>query len=394
MVKHLFTLIWNKKKQNALLLSEILVSFLVLFAVFSMLVYFYHNYKKPAGFKCEQVWAVSYNQSFAESNTDSVVQYYDAVKQLLLSLPQVRSVSLASSNLPYFQRTIQYGIKQNAISVNNVNSYDIEDSYAAILGLQIMEGRWFDKSDITFKNKPIVINNSLKQRLFGNGKAIGELIGDGPDKDKRKVIGVVQDPKFDGDYTGAGLASFSRIDTGNIRWVGNMLIEVAPGADAAFEAKLYKVLANSMKNGNVEIEYLTNKRKSINYFALVPMIILSIISSFLIVNVALGLFGVLWYNINKRRGEIGLRRAIGASGKSISVQLVTESMLLASLALMIGSFFAIQFPLLNVFDLPAGIYLSALLLAIIFVYMLVLVCSLYPGKQAAAIYPAAALHED
>ena len=73
-------------------------------------------------------------------------------------------------------------------------------------------------------------------------------------------------------------------------------------------------MANYMKNSNVEIEHLTNKRKSINYFALVPMIVLLIVACFLIINVALGLFGVLWYNINKRRGEIGLRRAVGATG--------------------------------------------------------------------------------
>ncbi len=101
-----------------------------------------------------------------------------------------------------------------------------------------------------------------------------------------------------------------------------------------------------------------------------------------------------WYNINKRKGEIGLRRAIGATGNSVSSQLVTESMILATLSLIIGSFFAIQFPLLNVFDLAAHVYITGMLLAIIFVYLLVLVCSLYPGRQAAAIYPAVALHEE
>jgi len=112
------------------------------------------------------------------------------------------------------------------------------------------------------------------------------------------------------------------------------------------------------------------------------------------VNVALGLFGILWYNINRRRGEIGLRRAVGASGRSVSAQLVTEAMLLATLAIVAGSFFAIQFPLLRVFDLSSSIYLTALGWAILFIYLLVLVCSLYPGRQAAAIYPAVALHEE
>jgi putative ABC transport system permease protein len=57
-------------------------------------------------------------------------------------------------------------------------------------------------------------------------------------------------------------------------------------------------------------------------------------------------------------------------------------------------FFAVQFPLLNVFDLPAGVYIRGIILSVLFIYGLVLICSLYPGKQAAAIYPAVALHED
>ncbi len=160
------------------------------------------------------------------------------------------------------------------------------------------------------------------------------------------------------------------------------------------KARLYKTLANYMKNSNVEIEHLDNKLKTANYLYLVPMIVLLIVAGFLIVNVALGLFGVLWYNINKRRGEIGLRRAVGASGKSVSSQLVGESLILATLSLIIGLFFAMQFPLLNVFDLPAGVYLTAILLSVLFIYVLVFICSLYPGKQAAAIYPAVALHEE
>jgi putative ABC transport system permease protein len=72
----------------------------------------------------------------------------------------------------------------------------------------------------------------------------------------------------------------------------------------------------------------------------------------------------------------------------------SEALILATLSLIIGAFFAVQFPLLNVFDLPASVYLFAMLFAVIFIYLLVLVCSLYPGKQAAAIYPAVALHEE
>ena len=47
MIEHLFKLIWNKKKQNFLLITEMFVSFIVMFAVFTLMVYYFQNYRKP-----------------------------------------------------------------------------------------------------------------------------------------------------------------------------------------------------------------------------------------------------------------------------------------------------------------------------------------------------------
>ena len=77
---------------------------------------------------------------------------------------------------------------------------------------------------------------------------------------------------------------------------------------------------------SIEIEHLDKKLAARNKIFLVPAIIAIVVACFLIINVALGLFGVLWYNINKRRSEIGLRRAVGASGNSVSKQLVGEAL--------------------------------------------------------------------
>jgi putative ABC transport system permease protein len=244
------------------------------------------------------------------------------------------------------------------------------------------------------KTQPVIINDDLKEKLFGNEQAIGKLVGSEEGKYNLRVIGVVQGLKAKGDYSPARAAIYKRTDTGSYRWLGKIMVKVTPDADAAFEGRFDKMLSNYMKKSNIEIEHMPNKLKSTNLFSIVPMIVTLIVACFLVINVALGLFGVLWYNINKRRGEIGLRRAIGASGQSVSSQLVSESLILATLSLILGTFFAVQFPLLNVFNLQASIYIIAMILSIIFIYLLVFVCSLYPGKQAAAILPAVALHED
>ena len=394
MFKHLFKLIWNKKKQNFLLMSEILVSFLVIFAVFTLLVYYYNNYKKPMGFDYKNVWIVNYNNVENTKNTDSLDLYYETLRQTILSMPQVSGVSFTSDNTPFTQNTNSGEIKYNGQVLDNNNWYTVDDDYLAVLNMQLLQGRWFNKTDAVSKYKPVVINSDLKEKLFGNGPALGKIFTGYDDKDNFKVIGVVQSLKMKGDYAPAGIGLYQRTDTGSYHWLGKFMVKVNPGADATFEGRLYKTLANYMKNSDVEIEHLTDKRKSINYFTLVPIIVMLIVGCFLIINVALGLFGVLWYNINKRKGEIGLRRAIGASGQSVSSQLVAEALILATFSLIVGAFFAVQFPILNLFDLPAGVYIAAIILSVIFIYLLVLVCSLYPGRQAAAILPAVALHED
>ena len=390
MLRHLFKLIWNKKKQNFLLIAEMLVSFIVIFAVFTLLVYFYRNYKQPMGFEYENVWAVKFDKPDNIKSNDSLKLYFETVSNLLHSMPQIKYVSFTSGNYPFSPSTNNNSVnynKNNTVS----NFYVVQDDYANALNLKMIEGRWFNKTDEVYKDKPVVINETLKETLFKNEDPVGKILGEAPNT--MKVMGVVNDFKDKGDYRALSEGIFTRMDTSMYNFIGTILINVQPNTDAAFEGKLFKSLSNAI-GSTIEIVHLTEQRKWINNITLVPMIILMIVAGFLIINVALGLFGVLWYNINLRKSEIGLRRAVGASGTSISKQLVGEALVLSTLALIIGSFFAIQFPLLNVFDLPASIYIIALIFAIVFIYLLVIICAFYPGKQAAAIYPAIALHEE
>lgn len=393
MFKHLFKLIWNKKKQNFMLMLEILVSFLVIFAVFTMLVYNYKNYRKPMNFEYEQVWSLGFKMPERPQSNDSLYIFFETLKNQVKSMPEIEEISFSSHNVPFSMSNTQNSVDYEGQNVQGINDYTVSDDHAKVLKLSLQAGRWFSKQDDASRYRPVVINSFLKERIFGNDEAVGKVF------DKKSdhpliVVGVVNDIKDKGDYQSIESAMFRRADTSAYRWMEQALVRVKPGTGVAFEGRLYKALASHLTNATIEIEHLSNKRVSKNNLTLVPIIIMMVVAGFLVINVALGLFGVLWYNINRRKAEIGLRRAIGAPADSISRQLVSEAMVLATLALIVGCFFAVQFPLLNVFDLPASVYIYAMLLAILFVYVLVIICSLYPGKQAAAIYPAVALHED
>ena len=392
MFKHLFKLMWNKRGQNFLFLTEILISFLVVFAVFSYITYYYQNYSKPLGFDYNRVWAIAYSGGQLSKNSDTLTTFYANLENSLKSMPEIKEVSFASSNFPYSSSFMSSGFKYGKKEFNMISSYTVTDDYNKVWNVKLADGRWFLPEDFVSKDKAIIINESLSKEMFGKEKGIGKLIGDDANN-KMKVIGVINDFKSDGDFSPMNNIMFKQLDTGYLRWTSTVLIKVNETADATFESKLYKFMTNTTRSA-VEIQHVDEMRAAKNRDTLIPIFLFIVVASFLIINVALGLFGVLWYNINKRKGEIGLRRAIGASGASVSSQMVLESLILATLSIVIGCFFAVQFPLLNVFNIPANVYFIAILISILFIYALVVACSLYPGKQAAAIRPAIALHED
>ena len=392
MFTHLFKLIWNKKKQNALLLLELLISFIGLCAGFTFMLYPYNNYKIPAGFSTENVWVVNFDSPNEIQDIDSLVTFRESVKKSLLSMNMIQDVSYTSVNIPYSGNGFNASVIYNG-NESWGNVYTAEDNFKDILGIKVLEGRWFESSDIVAKEKPVVISTTLKKKLFGDDSALGKVLGS-EGSARTKVIGVIADIKDESEYEVARPAIIQRLDTGNMRRHMAMLVKVKPGADAAFESSLYKTVSNNMDNASIEIEHLSDMRDKKNKGMRLPFTIIMIVAGFLLINVGLGIFGVLWYNIHKRRGEIGLRRAVGATGSAITRQLVTEAVLIATLALLVGSVFAIQFPLLHLLQLPPENYVIAIFLAVITIYVLVILCALYPGRQAAAIYPANALHED
>lgn len=397
MFKHLFKLIWNKKKQNALMIIEMFFSFMVMFAVFTMGVYAYNNYRQPVGFNYEDVWTVSFMPPSNIHTADSMVRFHEVLKKRLYAMPEITELSLSSNNVPFSMNTSNSSMHYNKQHSELSNFYHTEETYDDVLEMKMIEGRWFSKADDGLRYTPVVINRKLKEAFFGDENAVGKVLGgeidEAGDSKGFKITGVVENVKEKGSYQVVENGVYIRLDSTAYNWISSMLVKVRPGTGAAFESSLFKTLSNAI-GSSIEIEHLDRKLVTRDKLMLVPMIIVGVVGGFLMINVALGLFGVLWYNINKRKGEIGLRRAVGASGNSVAKQLVGEALVLSTLSLILGCFFAIQFPLMNLFDLSANIYGVAIVLSVIFIYLLVIVCAIYPGRQAAGVYPAIALHEE
>jgi putative ABC transport system permease protein len=384
MIRHLFKLIWNKKGSHALLIVEIWASFMVLFGLATLIVINVGNYRQPLGFSYDNVWAISLKSN---QDTVEVAQKLQRAMQRLQSYPEVESVSRMSSNFPFSASQMSNGYEYGKQKVS-ADSYVADENFAKTLNMPVTLGRWYRSADSIGKYTPIVINQKTREALFTNENPLGKII------DKRlKVVGVIDNFKAKGEFMTNKPAIFELLKADQ-PWYDTMLIKVKPGTDAVFEAKVVKDIAIMMNGWSVEVDYLTDSRKNQHNLVLVPVIIALIVCTFLLINVALGLFGVLNLSIAKRRGEIGLRRAIGATGNGISSQFVGEIWVLSTFSLLIGLLFAMQFPLLNVFDVESATYVTAILIAVFVIYGIVTLCALFPSRQAATIQPAVALHEE
>lgn len=396
MIRHLFKLMWNQKRKNLGLLAEVFFSFLVIFAVFTFLIHNFQRYREPLGFSYDRVWTLRFspnrdNNMSEEEHDARVAEQLKQIDQVLRHYPEFEAYTFSSGNLPYVGSQHMVGMSYNGKETNPY-VYATDDRYPEVMAVEVEEGKWFTKGDGAQEGiVPIVINRQFREYFFQDENPIGKRMSNEGETDNHVVIGVIDNFKQQGEFSKAHPAFFKPRGEDPTR---AMLIKIKPGTDAAVEARLFDDIQQVTKDWSVEIRYMDELRSQVLMETWIPSLLFLIICGFLIFNVALGMFGVVWQNINKRKQEIGVRRAMGATKLSIRGQIIGETAVLATLSLILGVFFAVQFPLLNVFNLPAGVYVVAILLAIAFIYLIVFLCSFYPSLLAAKLHPAVALHEE
>jgi len=388
MIRHLFKLIWNKKKSHGLLIIEIWASFMVLFGLASLIIYNVRNYIQPLGFDYENVWTINLSNN---QDTLAVQEKMETIVQKVKGFAEVESVS-RMSNYPFSHSNNSHTVKYKNSSTN-LHFIVADENLAKTINMPMVSGRWYKNVDSVGKYTPVVINRMAEKILFEDQAAVGKVLSDHTGKPIWIVTGIIDYYKDKAEFMENKPTMFELLKVQDI-WNKTLVIKVKPGTDAIFESKLVESIASIGKGWSSEVIYLTDARKQQHDITLIPVLIFLIVCSFLLINVALGLFGILNLSIARRRGEIGLRRAMGATEGKVTTQFLGEIWVLATFSLILGLLFAVQFPLMNVFDVASGIYVTAIFTAIIIIFLIVTLCAWYPSRQASRIHPAVALHEE
>ncbi|HET9677781.1 MAG TPA: hypothetical protein VFP21_09790, partial [Solirubrobacterales bacterium] len=97
MIRHLLKLVWNRKRSNALMILETCVSFLVVFGVATLGLFFLANSRVPLGYDWKPVWNVGSGFGRGEAiSRDATPEQRAAFARLLQEVRALPAVEAAA----------------------------------------------------------------------------------------------------------------------------------------------------------------------------------------------------------------------------------------------------------------------------------------------------------
>ena len=174
MIRHVFKLVWNRKRSTGLILVEILVCFLALCGILATGLHLLIEWRKPLGFDYENVWLVEISGMQHGAKGEQLESDRRALSDMLRvvdAFAEVESVA-ASTNTPFSFSTWSTGtwIGGEPVSVlYTVTTAELSD----VLHTNLLHGRWLEATDPALEHTPVVLTRNLARGLFGNDDPIG-----------------------------------------------------------------------------------------------------------------------------------------------------------------------------------------------------------------------------
>jgi predicted permease len=326
-------------------------------------------------------------------------QFFQDLLDRIRAVPGVRSAGIAAVPVLHGDEW------DNSMQVEGHKAKDGEDvqafmnavspGYFATMGVQLLEGRDFDRRDVDHaeKTKVAIVNRQFARHYFGDRSAVGRHIGnDGGPKAKLdvEIVGVVADSLYEGPREGVRRQVF-------IPHAGNngsaVYVRAGLGSSSAYAA-----LRRAVKelDSGMPIYELKTLGRQLDETLMTERLTALLSAGFGLLATllaAIGLYGVMAFVVARRTREMGLRMALGAHSGSVVWLVMKEVLTLLGIglavgvlsALALGRFVATQLYGIKATD-PWIAAASTLLLT-----MVAIMAGLIPARRASRIDPILAL---
>ena len=211
----------------------------------------------------------------------------------------------------------------------------VTSGYFRTVGLSLADGRLLTAGDTTRATPVVVVNEAAVRRLFPDGRALGgaiRLYGSA-----RTIVGIVGDERLHGIGEPAPIAAYLPLaQAPSTNGAGVLLVRTESDATALVGPVTAVIHERDPALAVFGIEPLAatvSRSLAERRFAVVLLVSFAGVALLL---GAVGVYGMLSYDLLRRRGEIGIRLALGARPSGILRLVLGQSIRLAALAVMLG----------------------------------------------------------
>jgi predicted permease len=351
------------------------------------------------GFDADRILIVMRNLRGVEMSDSDQVRLGRRLLEKAQSIPGVERAAYVGS-IPFWISSSTGLFVPGIDSVGRLGRFTYQQAtldYFATMGTRIIRGRGFTKEDRATSPKIVVVSESMAKALWPSRDALGKCIRIGSDTMPcSTVVGIAEDAAHESLDEEKRYRYYLPLE--QFRPDGGYAVMLRMRGDAAAEAERVRRVMQTVMPGQTYVRVrpmsalLDGQQRSwrVGATMFVAFGVLALVVA------AVGLYGVIGYNVAQRMHELGIRVALGAQASDVVRLVVGQGVRFAVAGVTVGAMLALLAarrvqPLLfqqsatdaGVFGLVGGVLV-----------LVALVASALPARRATRVDPNAVLRAD